>query len=171
MYAIGEITKHDRTPESLFFGKYENEIDGFNIDTIKRWDPFFHFFYRQYFSVKVIGLDNLPKEGAAVLVGNHSGVLPIDAFMLFEAMLHEHSDPRRIRFLSHDFLRRSPLVREIICGFGGIEASFAAAISELQKGEFVFFYPHCVFRSKVAPHFGAKWHTVSEQKSTVEKRC
>lgn len=143
MDAIHEVKQLSGNPESRFFQKYDDEHDdqGFNIETIKKWDPFFHFMYSHYFNVKAVGLENFPKEGSAVLVGNHSGVLPIDAFMLFEAMLHEHSDPRRIRFLSHNFLRTSPIVKELISGFGGIEASYTAAINELEKGEFVFFYP------------------------------
>lgn len=138
-----QIKQQDKTSEARFYQRYADDRDcyGFNVNTIKKWDPFFHFFYRQYFNVKVVGLDNFPKEGGAVLVGNHSGVLPVDAFMLFEAMLHEHSDPRRIRFLSHNFLRESPIAKEIVCGFGGIEASYAAAIKELERGELVFFYP------------------------------
>ena len=32
--------------------------------------------------VEVTGIENLPTEGAALLVANHAGVLPIDALML-----------------------------------------------------------------------------------------
>ena len=37
--------------------------------------------YEKWFRVETRGLDNVPSEGAALLVANHSGTLPIDAIM------------------------------------------------------------------------------------------
>jgi len=38
--------------------------------------------YRQWFRVRMQGLHNVPRSGPALIVANHSGVLPLDAVML-----------------------------------------------------------------------------------------
>lgn len=126
-----------------FFSKYEGPDDefGFSVDSIRRCDPFFRFFYEDYFRVETLGLENIPAEGRAILVGNHSGVLPIDAFMLCEAIIHHHSAPRRIRFLAHEWLRNTRWLKDVIYGFGGVPASLSVASKLLQNDELVFFYP------------------------------
>ena len=37
------------------------------------------FFYRYWFRCEVEGIENVPSEGGALLVSNHSGALPPDA--------------------------------------------------------------------------------------------
>jgi 1-acyl-sn-glycerol-3-phosphate acyltransferase len=126
-----------------FYSRYEGEIDeyGFDVNTFAKWEPFFRFFYQEYFQVKVLGLENIPDEGRAILVGNHSGVLPIDAFMLQNGVFHLHPSPRRIRALAHDWLRHAPGVKDVICGMGGVPATFATARKLLDNEELVCFYP------------------------------
>lgn len=99
------LTKH--RPE--FDDRYRGEKDefGFNLDTFCDWEPIFRFFYDDYFSVQTIGMENIPANGRAVLAGNHSGGLPIDAFMTSMAIYNLHPHPRRVRFLSLDCLKGS----------------------------------------------------------------
>ncbi len=126
-----------------FCAKYEAQEDeyGFNLKTIANWEGFFRFFYEEYFQVETLGLENIPNQGRAVLVGNHSGGLPIDAFMLYTAVIHHHPCPRRLRFLSLDCLRSTRIVKDIICGFGGVPNTYQVATKLLQNDELVFFYP------------------------------
>ena len=53
------------------------------------------FFYRYWFRVDVEGIENVPADGGALLVSNHSGALPPDAAMIGRAIREEH--PRRGR--------------------------------------------------------------------------
>ena len=46
------------------------------------------FFYRYWFRAEVEGIENVPAEGGALLVSNHSGALPPDAAMIAQG------DPR-----------------------------------------------------------------------------
>ena len=126
-----------------FYSRYEGEPDefGFSSKTIEQWQLFFQFLYEGYFQTQTIGLENIPNEGSAVLVGNHTGVLPMDAFMIIMAVLLHHESPRRIRCLSLKFLRSSRLVKDLICGFGGVPAEYAVAKKLLEDDELVFFYP------------------------------
>src|SRR5215470_16451931 len=46
--------------------------------------------YRGWFKIRMRGLEHLPSVGPALVVANHSGVLPIDAMMLQVGVLDEH---------------------------------------------------------------------------------
>lgn len=126
-----------------YFSKYEGKSDefGFNAKTVEQWHPFFQFLYEEYFQVKAIGIDNIPAEGRAVLAGNHSGVLPVDAFLTCTAVLLHHPAPRRIRYLTHEFLLSNEITKNIIKGFGGVPANYSIARELLENDELVFFYP------------------------------
>jgi len=128
---------------SEFYSRYEGDVDefGFNPKTVAQWRPFFQFFYEDYFQVEATGIENIPKQGRAVLIGNHGGVLPMDAFMICTAVLLHHEAPRRIRFLSHGFLRSNRWLYEIVSGHGGVPATYAVAKTLLKADELVFFYP------------------------------
>ncbi len=126
-----------------FFDRYRDTSDkyGFNVDTCERFEPFFRFFYDRWFEVALLGLENIPPEGRAVLCGNHSGVLPMDAFMMYDGLINYHSSPRRIRFLSNEFIRTAAYVGHVLRGFGSVPAKYDIAIELLKKEELVCFYP------------------------------
>lgn len=114
---------------------------GFNCDTLFKLEIFLRYLYEEYFEVQTIGIENIPANGRAILVGNHSGVLPIDALMLYIALLNKHPNPRRIRFLVHHWLLSAPFVGDLIKGSGGVPADYKTAKELLEKDEIVFFYP------------------------------
>ncbi len=58
-------------------------------------EPLLNFYYRYWFRVEQEGIENMPSEGGALLVSNHSGALPPDAPMIMQAIRNEH--PRRAR--------------------------------------------------------------------------
>ncbi len=126
-----------------YYSRYEGETDefGFDPETVKQWQPFLQFLYEEYFQVQASGINNIPQNGRAVIIGNHTGVLPIDAFMTFIAVLLHHQSPRRIRCLTHTFLRSNRYVKDLICGFGGVPAKYDIAKKLLEDDELVFFYP------------------------------
>ena len=47
--------------------------------------PALDFYYRYWFRVEQEGIENVPSEGGALLVSNHSGALPPDAPMIMQA--------------------------------------------------------------------------------------
>lgn len=126
-----------------FFERYEGEGDqyGFSLDSCKSSEAFFRFLYQKWFGVTLLGLENIPASGRAVLCGNHSGVLPLDGAMLYDGIIQFHPEPRRVRFLVNEFIRKSPIAGDIIRGFGGVPAKYDVAIELLNKEELVLFYP------------------------------
>src|ERR1700685_2155810 len=54
------------------------------------------------------GLDHVPSTGGALLVANHSGVLPFDAIMLQTGLHDEHPQRRNLRLLGADLVYELP---------------------------------------------------------------
>lgn len=65
--------------------------------------------YRRYFRVKAVGLENVPKRGRAMLVGNHSGGYAIDGAMVITSMMLEMDPPRLAQGMAEKFLNTLPL--------------------------------------------------------------
>jgi 1-acyl-sn-glycerol-3-phosphate acyltransferase len=131
------------SPRSEFFKRYENVADqyGFDVASYKHFEPFIRLLYKRWFGVRITGIENIPADGSAVLFGNHSGVLPIDGCLLYDGVINNHPEPRRIRYLVTKFLLGAPVVGKFLRGFGCIEPDYEIAKDLLQKQEMVCFYP------------------------------
>lgn len=126
-----------------FYSRYAGQEDefGFNLETFAKWEPFFRFCYEDYFKVKVQGIENIPGQGGAIIVGNHSGLLPIDGAMLAMAMCSSHPSPRRVRFLATDWFFTVPGLGTWIRETGQVRATQENAKILLERQELVGVYP------------------------------
>src|SRR6516162_11195564 len=75
--------------------------------------PLLRFFFRSWFRAEVSGIENLPSDGAALLVANHAGVLPFDGLMLSVAVHDDHPAQRDLRLLAADMVFDLPVVGEV----------------------------------------------------------
>lgn len=127
----------------LFAERYSNMADefGFDMEVFARTEFYMRFLFEEYFQIKVFGVENIPSEGAAILAGNHNGVLPLDAFMLLLATANLHPNQRLVRFLSHDCCFWGVNLRKIISGVGGVHATYKNAKTLLNRGQIVGIYP------------------------------
>jgi 1-acyl-sn-glycerol-3-phosphate acyltransferase len=66
------------------------------------------FFYRYWFRCEVEGIENVPANGGALLVSNHSGALPPDAPMIGKAIKEEHAHPRPLNITVEHFFKGYP---------------------------------------------------------------
>jgi 1-acyl-sn-glycerol-3-phosphate acyltransferase len=66
--------------------------------------------YRHYFSVETRGITHVPTHGRAMLVGNHSGGVAIDAAMVIASCLLEMEPPRLAQGMVEKFLSRMPFL-------------------------------------------------------------
>ncbi|HUD80179.1 MAG TPA: lysophospholipid acyltransferase family protein [Streptosporangiaceae bacterium] len=97
--------------------------------------------YRNWFRVQARGLENVPAAGAALLVANHSGVLPIDAIMLQAGIFAEHPAARNLRLLSADLVYSLPVLSSLARRSGHTRADPAEALRLLAAGELVGVFP------------------------------
>ena len=113
----------------------------------ERLRPYARFLFDRWWRVAVRGLANVPAAGPAILIGNHSGALPVDAAMLAYALDRDGDDdsPRRVaRVLYHRFVDDMPAVAELYRRGGAVPARFAVADALLRCGELVVIFPEGV---------------------------
>jgi 1-acyl-sn-glycerol-3-phosphate acyltransferase len=97
--------------------------------------------YRGWFRVEMRGLEHVPSAGPALVVANHSGVLPFDALMLQVGILDEHPAARNLRLLSADLIYSIPLLGRVARASGHVSANPAEADRLLRAGELVGVFP------------------------------
>lgn len=68
----------------------------------------FSLLYRHYFRVETHGIENVPKTGRAMIVGNHSGGIAIDGAMLITSTFLELDPPRLAQGMAEKFINRMP---------------------------------------------------------------
>ncbi|QLE72721.1 acyltransferase family protein [Streptomyces rectiverticillatus] len=98
-------------------------------------------FYEKYFRVEVKGIENIPEKGAALVVANHSGTLPVDGLMLQVAVHDHHPADRHIRMLAADLVFMLPGVNEVSRKLGHTLACAEDAQQLLERGEVVGVMP------------------------------
>jgi 1-acyl-sn-glycerol-3-phosphate acyltransferase len=97
--------------------------------------------YERYFRVEARGLENVPAEGGALIVANHSGTIPLDSVMTQIALLDHHPAHRHLRMLGADLVFQTPVVSELARKSGTTLACNADAERLLRKGELVGVWP------------------------------
>jgi 1-acyl-sn-glycerol-3-phosphate acyltransferase len=97
--------------------------------------------HRYYFRVKSHDPQHIPHSGAAILVANHSGMLPLDAAMLWMDVL-EHSDPPRcLRPVVDHFVPALPLIGTWLARAGVANGAAGNVRELLERGELVSIFP------------------------------
>ncbi|WKX71853.1 lysophospholipid acyltransferase family protein [Streptomyces sp. XD-27] len=97
--------------------------------------------YEKYFRVEVKGIENIPDAGGALVVANHSGVLPLDALMLQVAVHDHHPAERHLRLLAADLVFMLPVINELARKAGHTLACAEDAQLLLERGEVVGVMP------------------------------
>ncbi|MEA2347298.1 MAG: hypothetical protein QOG62_1085 [Thermoleophilaceae bacterium] len=82
----------------------------------------YDFFYNYWFRVEVEGIENVPADGGALLVSNHSGALPPDAAMIAKAIKEEHPQARSLNLTVEHFFKGYPGFSMLIPKIGGVAA-------------------------------------------------
>jgi len=80
------------------------------------------FFYNYWFRADVEGIENVPSNGGALLVSNHSGALPPDATMIAKAIKEEHTHPRPLNITVEHFFKGYPGFSMLIPKIGCVAA-------------------------------------------------
>ena len=97
--------------------------------------------YDKYFRVEVKGIENIPAEGGALIVANHSGTLPLDGLMMQVGVHDNHPAGRHLRLLAADLVFMLPVVNELARKAGHTLACAEDAERLLERGELVGVMP------------------------------
>ena len=93
----------------------------------------------KWFRVEVIGAENIPAEGGALVVSNHSGTIPVDGLMTITA-IHDRTG-RHLRPLGADLVFRMPVISSLARKGGATLACNEDAERMLRGGELVGVWP------------------------------
>ena len=93
----------------------------------------------KWFRIEVRGADNIPNDGGALVVSNHSGTIPVDGLMTMVS-IHDHTG-RFLRPLGADLVFRLPVVSTMARKGGATLACNEDAERMLRGGELVGVWP------------------------------
>jgi 1-acyl-sn-glycerol-3-phosphate acyltransferase len=152
---VGELARHvfgadgdEKAAQAVAFlrrrltGEYEVDAFGFDeqfTDTVLL--PLLRPLYRRWFRVEVRGKEHIPAEGAALIVANHSGTVPLDSLMTEVAVHDEHPAHRHLRMLGADLVFQLPFVADVARKNGTTLACTEDAERLLAAGELVGVWP------------------------------
>ena len=94
---------------------------------------------QKWFRIEVRGIENIPTEGGALVVSNHSGTVPVDGLMTMVS-IHDHAG-RFLRPLGADLVFKLPVVSAMARRSGATLACTEDAERMLRGGELVGVWP------------------------------
>lgn len=98
--------------------------------------------YDRYFRVASHGSDRVPREGPAILVANHSGVLPVDGAMLWTDVARRTG--RVARPVGDHFIAMLPFASTLMARAGVVSGTHANVRRLLEQGALVLIFPEGV---------------------------
>ncbi|NUR71817.1 MAG: acyltransferase family protein [Hamadaea sp.] len=123
-------------------GAYEVDEFGFDQElTEGLFHPMMRLLQREWFRTEIFGAKHIPADGGALLVGNHSGTVALDALMLAIACHDESEGNRHLRLLGADFVFKLPGLSELARKSGATLACTPDAERLLAGGELVGVFP------------------------------
>lgn len=99
-------------------------------------------FYDHYFRVESQGSEHLPLTGPAILVANHSGVLPVDGAMLWLDVAR--ATDRVLRVAGDHFIAALPFVGTLFARTGVVAGTPANVRRLLERGALIAIFPEGV---------------------------
>jgi 1-acyl-sn-glycerol-3-phosphate acyltransferase len=122
-------------------GEYETDEWGLDMEYLNAIRPFFDFMYTTYWRVETSGIENIPEEGRALLVANHSGQLPWDGTMVALSVLREHPSQRLVRTLFATWFPTLPFFSDMFVKCGQVLATEENGVRLLEQDQLVAVYP------------------------------
>ena len=130
-YVLRRVSGDSRADESGFDPEFNSSV----------LMPVAGVLYRNWFRVRMHGLQRVPASGPALIVANHSGVLPFDAVMLQTGLFNEHPAHRNLRLLGADLVYTVPVLANLARMSGHTRACPQEADRLLSAGELVGVFP------------------------------
>ncbi len=136
-----QVTELTALVQRRLRGEFAIDSYGMDAELIELVRPFAGFLYRSWWRVTAEGLDGVPGDGPALLLANHSGVLPWDSAMIATAVLEEHPSARLVRTLHVPWLAMVPGAAPALAAFGQVQALPENAARLLDEGQLVCVFP------------------------------
>ena len=113
---------------------------GFDPTYVKPAMIFLRFLYERWFRVQTFGMHNVP-EGRVMLIGNHSGQVPLDAMMIGAAMFLEAEPPRIVRSMIEKWVPSLPFVSYLFQRWGQIVGTRENCLRLFEAEQSILVFP------------------------------
>jgi 1-acyl-sn-glycerol-3-phosphate acyltransferase len=132
-----------RRADRLHFPDAGHGYDPFGMhpDFVALGDAIGSFPYERWFRVRSRGHEHIPTRGPAIIAGNHSGVLPYDAMMLWVDVYRNTEPPRVARVVADYFVPTLPVISTLFARCGVVGGSRGNARALLDAGEMLMIFP------------------------------
>lgn len=118
----------------------EFDLFGMDRDYIRFYGKtLFRFLSDFYWRIEDRGMEYIPAEGRALLVGMHRGFMPFDGVMALHTVVRRTG--RYPRFLTHPGLLKFPFLANFMTKLGGVVACQESADRLLQSDELLGIFP------------------------------
>jgi len=125
-------------------GSFGYDPWGYNEDTFKLGLGVARLLYDKYFRVTAHGLENIPADGRVLLVGNHSGQLPMDGVLVGVAAATNPHGPRLARAMIERFFPTVPWLGNFLNALGGVIGDPVNCAKMLDMDEAIIVFPEGV---------------------------
>ncbi|MDN6318595.1 MAG: acyltransferase family protein [Marinobacter sp.] len=117
---------------------------GYNNETIKYGLSLAKLLYEKYFRVEARGVDHIPAEGPVLIVGNHSGQIPIDGVLIGYALASRQKSPRIPRAMIERFFPTVPWLGNFLNEVGAVLGDPVNCARMLANNEAIIVFPEGV---------------------------
>jgi len=123
------------------FNRYGYDAYGVSKKQLVRSYSLLALLYRKYFDVSIYGIEKVPARGRAMLIGNHSGGLALDATIVMTSMLLEAQPPRLVQAMVDRFLGRVPFASRFTSRMGHLIGLPEHAVELLEAERLLLVFP------------------------------
>ncbi|MEM7153254.1 MAG: lysophospholipid acyltransferase family protein [Myxococcota bacterium] len=118
-------------------------VDPYGIDKreLAKFFTLLGWLYRRYFESQVFGTENVPLRGRAMLVGNHSGGVAVDAMMVIASAFFELEPPRLAQGMAEKFIQRIPFMSQFTNRIGQFTGLPEHCIRLLENERLLMVFP------------------------------
>jgi 1-acyl-sn-glycerol-3-phosphate acyltransferase len=102
------------------------------------------FIFNDYFRTDVFDIENIPNDGAVMLISNHSGQVAIDGFLIGCACLFRKDPPRMVRSMVEHWVPTLPFVSTLFSRAGQVVGTRENARILLGRGGCLSAFPEGV---------------------------
>ena len=125
-------------------GSFGYDPWGYNEDQFKAALGAAKWLYDKYFRVTAHGLENIPRSGRVLIVGNHSGQLPMDGVLVGVAAATNPDGPRLARAMIERFFPTVPWLGNYLNALGGVIGDPVNCSKMLEMDEAIIVFPEGV---------------------------